>query len=150
MARAAARLSFHEAVCDDGAALRGALREHGYAHVTNVVPLAECAAWAEALRFFIASLGFRGAAFDDPASVADPSRWPDDCQKGIFGGFGAGKRVRPWDSSWGKGAVAARAPARREPVRALPAPLSPRREPRARRRGARNAPATATAAMATR
>ena len=85
-----ARLSFEDAVRDGGAALRGALARHGYAHVTGVVGRAECAAWCDDLRRFIAALGFPGARFDDPASVADPARWPEGCAEGIFGGYGVG------------------------------------------------------------
>ena len=46
-----ARLSFDDAVRDGGAALRGALARHGYAHVTGVVGGAECAAWCDNLAF---------------------------------------------------------------------------------------------------
>jgi hypothetical protein len=85
-----ARLAFDAAVRDGGAALRAALQQHGYAHVTGVVPPETCDAWAADLRAFIASLGFPGARFDDPHSVAQPDLWPPECAQGVFGGYGAG------------------------------------------------------------
>jgi hypothetical protein len=82
-------LSFEDAVRDDGAALRATIRQHGYAHVTGVVPVAQCAEWAKDLRYFVSHLGFPGRV-EDAASVADPDAWPNDCRQGVFGTYGVG------------------------------------------------------------